>query len=212
MAIVSASFEAVGASASLRLQSPQDFTYSLSGTYDAVISLQRAKTPAENAWETIAGPFSVADATVTGRVSNEQPNQSYRWVCDVYESGEAVVEMATLEKVQWEYKDQFGRVRATLTDERLYLAEAPAVGSIVPSGVLRAGSYTALAADETAGEVDIVTGLSTIVSLSVSVLRAGVVVTSDAAVSASGGTITVADGATFDLAEDDVIHWIAVGA
>jgi len=43
------------------------------------------------------------------------------------------------------------------------------------------------------------------------ILRSGKVATSDAAVSESSGTLTVADGSTFNLTKDDVIHWIAIG-
>lgn len=81
------------------------------------------------------------------------------------------------------------------------------------TGTVKAGTYTAVAGDDTAGEKDIDTGLTTITSYTVQILRAGVPISSDQVISKSGGTITVADGAsTYDITTGDVINWIAVGA
>lgn len=77
---------------------------------------------------------------------------------------------------------------------------------------LRANRYTAVAADDSAGTVDIETGLGAIRSLHVMIYRSGVPLYSDQAVSFSGGTITVADGAaTYALTAGDVIDWQAAG-
>ena len=80
-------------------------------------------------------------------------------------------------------------------------------------GVFRTagGQRTATSGEGAANTLDIATGLDTISSAIVQVIRAGKVATSDAAVSWTGGTITVANGSTFDLATGDVINWIAVG-
>lgn len=75
------------------------------------------------------------------------------------------------------------------------------------------GSYTVLAADATAGLVDIDTGLDdiTLANCAVSVFRAGSLVTGDAVITEnSAGVLRVADGAsTYTTTEDDVINWFA---
>jgi hypothetical protein len=80
------------------------------------------------------------------------------------------------------------------------------------SGSVRAGRHSVSAGEDTANTCDIVTGATTIVAQDVQILRSGAVATGNAAVSVSGGTITVADGATYVLTSGDVINWIAVGA
>lgn len=81
------------------------------------------------------------------------------------------------------------------------------------AGTVKAGAYTAVAGDDTAGTLDIVTGLATVSSFVVQILRSGVPIYSDQAISEASGTITVADGAaTYAVTAGDVINWIAVGA
>ena len=81
------------------------------------------------------------------------------------------------------------------------------------SGVVRAGSYTADSDDATAGTLDIDTGLSSVDSFFVLILRSDVPIYSDQDVSEASGTITVADGsATYDVTDGDVINWLAVGS
>lgn len=84
--------------------------------------------------------------------------------------------------------------------------------ALANAGTVKAGAYAVVAGDDTAGTVDIVTGLSAVTSYVVFILRSGVPIYSDQAVSEASGTITVADGgATYALTADDVINWIAVG-
>lgn len=74
------------------------------------------------------------------------------------------------------------------------------------------GAHTATSAEATADAAAIVTGLDSITTFQVQILRAGVDVKADAAVTASGGTLTVADGAgTYAVTAGDVIHWVAWG-
>lgn len=78
------------------------------------------------------------------------------------------------------------------------------------AAAMASGSYTAVAADDTAGTLDLVTGLDAVTSFGVQIFRSGVPLYSDQAVSESGGTITVADGAaTFVITAGDVINWWA---
>lgn len=79
-------------------------------------------------------------------------------------------------------------------------------------GALKVGTYTAVAGDDTAGEKDIVTGLSSITAFFVQIFRSGVLSNTDAVVTAADGTLTVADGAaTYDVTAGDVIMWAAYG-
>jgi hypothetical protein len=71
-------------------------------------------------------------------------------------------------------------------------------------------SYTAVAGDATADEASIDTDLDSIAGFIVQVFRAGVNVTADAVVTATGGIIKVADGgATYEVTNGDVINVIA---
>lgn len=79
------------------------------------------------------------------------------------------------------------------------------------SGPISHGEYTATSGDATANSVAINTGLNAIESVQVQILRGGKVATSDAAVSHSGGTLTVGDGSTYNLTAADVISWFAIG-
>lgn len=80
------------------------------------------------------------------------------------------------------------------------------------TGAVVGGSYSVTAGDDTANTKAITTGLSTITTQVVQVLRSGKNVASDIAISVSGGTLTVADGSTYVLTSGDVIKWIAVGS
>lgn len=78
------------------------------------------------------------------------------------------------------------------------------------------GSYTMVAADDTANLTDIVTGLAniTIAECAVTVWRAGVNVTADAVISEpAAGTIRVANGAaTYVVTAGDIVNWFARSA
>lgn len=81
-----------------------------------------------------------------------------------------------------------------------------------PQDAVKSGAYTAVAGDATAHSAAIPTGLTTVTSFMVQILRSGAVVTADAAVSEAAGSITVADGgATYAVTAGDVINWIATG-
>lgn len=72
------------------------------------------------------------------------------------------------------------------------------------------GTYAAVAADATAGTLDIDTGNAAATAFIVQIWRAGVLVMADAAVSIDAGVLTVADGAaTYSVTAGDVIVWIA---
>lgn len=76
----------------------------------------------------------------------------------------------------------------------------------------RVGSYTAVAADATANQTDIVTGLAnlTLANCVIAIKRAGANIIGDAVISEPvAGTIRVADGATYVLTAGDVISYYA---
>lgn len=85
------------------------------------------------------------------------------------------------------------------------------IGLVNGQGPISHGEYTVVAGDDTANSVAIDTGLSSIESVLVQVRRAGKVATSDAAVSYTGGVLTVADGSTYVLTTNDVVSWLAIG-
>ena len=75
------------------------------------------------------------------------------------------------------------------------------------------GFYTVVAADATANQTDIVTGLAdtSLANIAVTITRAGSIVTADAAITEpTAGTIRVADGAaTYVMTAGDIIAWFA---
>jgi hypothetical protein len=85
--------------------------------------------------------------------------------------------------------------------------------TVTGSGKLVGGTHTATSGEATAGTLDIDTGLSSITAFLLQIYRSDVPDHTDADVSVSGGTITVADGAaTYAVTAGDVINWIAFGA
>lgn len=75
------------------------------------------------------------------------------------------------------------------------------------------GSYTAVAADDTANTVTIPTGKwfgakEVATGFVVTIVRSGKVVSSDPAISLSSNNLVVADGTTYVLTTGDVINYI----
>lgn len=72
------------------------------------------------------------------------------------------------------------------------------------------GAHTVTAAEATAGEADIDTHVAGATAFLVQIYRAGVNVSSDAAVTLASGVLNVADGAaTYNMTADDVImYWV----
>lgn len=113
---VSTSFTAVGSSVTLPLGAYDELlTYNISGTYAATIVIDRAVTRDPNgAWETVAGPFSTANATVAGTVYGKK-NHLYRVRCTAFTSGTAVTTLADEDAIIKEEKDLDGNVVSTTT-------------------------------------------------------------------------------------------------
>jgi hypothetical protein len=83
------------------------------------------------------------------------------------------------------------------------------VTTLETGSVIAAGTYTVVADDDTAGTVDIDSGLATGASAMVQIQRAGVNVLEDAVVTVAAGVITLTDGgATYALTADDVVKYI----
>lgn len=86
------------------------------------------------------------------------------------------------------------------------------IAGVANTGAVRGTAATVSAGEDTANTKSITTGFSTITAKVVQILRSNVPVTGDAVITVSGGTLTVADGATYVLTSGDVINWIAVGS
>lgn len=95
----------------------------------------------------------------------------------------------------------------------------PASAGVVASGENSAvvtgwagNNHVVDAAEDTAGEVTIDTGLTAPDAITVMVLRAGVDIHADLTITITGSDIVIADGAADDILENDVIHWTAFDA
>lgn len=76
---------------------------------------------------------------------------------------------------------------------------------------IAAGRHTVTTAEDTAGTLDIVTGLASINSfvLTIKNVTTNILKMGDQVVTESAGTITVADGSTDKVVDGDLIDWIA---
>ena len=70
------------------------------------------------------------------------------------------------------------------------------------------GSHTVTAGEANANAAVINTGMANAAYGIVQIIRSGKVATSDAAVAVAAGVLTVGDGSTYDMAQNDVINWI----
>jgi len=79
-------------------------------------------------------------------------------------------------------------------------------------GTWKAGTHTVVIGEASAvDQAEIDTGLTSITAFQVQIYRSNVPVFSNQVVTASGGTITVASGATYEITAGDVIQWFAIG-
>jgi len=86
------------------------------------------------------------------------------------------------------------------------------INSVAFTGTVRAGQHTCTSDEATNNTAVISTGLTSVSAHLIQILRSGAVVTGDAVVSESSGTISVLDGAsTYAVTASDVINWLAVG-
>lgn len=93
------------------------------------------------------------------------------------------------------------------------MSRTPTLDSASGVKKLASGEYTVTSADASANASAIVTGLKSIDSVIVQVKSSGNnVLTSDADITHSGGTITVADGSTYNTTAGYIVSWLAVGA
>lgn len=70
------------------------------------------------------------------------------------------------------------------------------------------GTHTVTTAEANANKAEINTGMTNAVAAIVQIIISGKVATSDAAVSVAAGVLTVGDGSTYNIAQNDVINWI----
>ena len=70
------------------------------------------------------------------------------------------------------------------------------------------GTYTCVTADDTAVLKDLVTGLTAIAGWQIDIYRSNIKNGADVVVTATGGTLRVADGSTYKLTNGDKIYWL----
>jgi len=70
------------------------------------------------------------------------------------------------------------------------------------------GVHTVTSTEAGANAVLIDTGVAGATGFIVQIARSGKVASSDAAVSIAAGVLTIADGSTYNVTENDVINWI----
>lgn len=119
MATISTSFTDVGASAQLSVAHGDSFSYSLSGTYAQVLAVQKSEDGGIN-WTDVAGPFSTADASVSGSIMNETRDRRaalFRWYCSEDTSGTSVTTLVEADREIYLLTGEAGAtiVRATET-------------------------------------------------------------------------------------------------
>ena len=119
MATISKSFTDVGASAELSVAHGDSFSYSLSGTYAQTLAVQKSADGGIS-WEDVAGPFSTADASVSGVIMHESRDRkpaNYRWYCSVDTSGTSVTTLVEADRETYLLTGEAGAtiIRATET-------------------------------------------------------------------------------------------------
>lgn len=88
-----------------------------------------------------------------------------------------------------------------------------ALASTASASKFVGGSYTTNTTDAGANSLAIVTGLASITGHSIIVYDTNnKQVTSDAVITVAGGTITVADGSTYNTVDGQIVKWLAFGA
>lgn len=116
MATVSATFTAVGVSATLRVDQPgETLTITQSGTYAANTQVERAITRDETAWEVIAGPFTTDDATVSVDYVTTRRKESFRFRCTAFTSGTVTYSVGDGDFEIGKHVDDFGNAIWTAT-------------------------------------------------------------------------------------------------
>ncbi len=97
-------------------------------------------------------------------------------------------------------------------DSTAITASAAEINGTCDGSSKRTVAGTTTAPGTPGATLDSVTGLTTITAKMVQILRSTAVVTGDAKVTVSGGTISVASGdATYTLTAGDIVEWIANG-
>ena len=94
-----------------------------------------------------------------------------------------------------------------LLDSMCKTAKTAGLGTVIQTIQNQAGTHTVTAGEETAGSVDIDSGLTSVAGFIVQVYRAGILLASYD-VSASAGVVTVAtNGTDYVVTEADVINY-----
>lgn len=146
---VSTSFlTAVGVSATLRVGKGETINVAISGTYAQSIRLEKALTPSEDAWVTVAGPWTTANATVAdASYVTTDTDTRLRLNMYAYTSGTAVTTISDGVRSVVKGRDQDGNPYLTVTDNEVQtdrgLRSATTLGQGGPVAVGAALTVTA---------------------------------------------------------------------
>ena len=128
MATVSGSFTAIGVSSVLDVAKDETITFSVSGTFDQTVQLERAVTPDETMWEIVKGPYEAA-ASDSFQV-NKAEKLRWRSVRQGGTPGTATYSVADGNRVVKEIKDRYGNIVLTIDED---------TGLVLPNGLQAAG-------------------------------------------------------------------------
>lgn len=116
MATVASTFTAVGVSGTLRVDQPgETISIAISGTYDQEIQFERALTRDETAWEVVAGPYTVEDATVADSYVTDRRKESFRIRATAVVGGTATYSISDGDFEVGKHVDDFGNPIYTAT-------------------------------------------------------------------------------------------------
>jgi hypothetical protein len=139
MTTVSTSFTAVAASAVLDVPSKgETISVAISGTYACSIRLERDLGRDGLAWETVAGPWTTADATVAEDYVQIRAGERYRLNCYEFTSGTAVTTVSDGDLETSSLVDDVGTTQVTYTQ-----AGATFAGTVTVQGAFEAEAWAA---------------------------------------------------------------------
>lgn len=193
MTTISNSFSAAGVSDVLQLQAEgEDVTVTLSGTYDAVVQLERDLGSSGLSWERVAGPWRTPNASVTEIYQTVRRNERLRLRAISVSSGSVDYSFGDGDKVIGHVRDEFGRtIRTTRQSGTTELGDLTVEGDTAESGDKTiAGNLSVTGNVGITGDLDIGAGQLEIATV---------------AVTASAAELNKLAGATFSTAEANAV-------
>ena len=116
MATVSKSFTATGVSNTLSVDdSGETIAFNMSGTYVGTVTVEKATTADQAAWQTVLGPFVGNNTTFAANYVTTRRNTRFRLRCTAFTSGTIVTSIADGDKTLKNYTDPIGNIVETIT-------------------------------------------------------------------------------------------------